>query len=193
MNQGQFFKTAGFLVLLMLLSLALKAQNAYELTGKPELKVSGGSTLHDWEMVTASAQGKAEIIVEDQAIKSIKSGEMTMKSESLKSGKGAMDDIAYKTLKTKSYEDIQFRMTSFKNISPNRMQVTGNLTIAGVTKSVTFEVQPQVKGATVELKGQAAIKFTDYKLTPPTALLGTIKTDNNLKISFKANFQPINL
>jgi hypothetical protein len=34
--------------------------------------------------------------------------------------------------------------------------------------------------------------MTDFGVTPPTAMFGTIKTDDNIKISFKTNFNLIN-
>ena len=181
--------TFGFL---LWLSLSLSAQGLYQLTGKPELKVMGGSTLHDWEMVATTAIGKAEMTIKNQEIQAIRMAEVTMKATALKSGKNQMDDITYKALKAGKHPNITFHLISFKNLGGNKASITGNLTIAGTTKPVTFEVLTLVKGQIVELKGETSCKMTDFNITPPTAMLGTIKTDNKIKISFKTSFNLIN-
>ncbi|WP_114781851.1 YceI family protein [Botryobacter ruber] len=168
----------------------LLAQEQYKLTGKPELKVTGTSTLHDWEMASVQSLGKAEMIVEGASLKDVKSARVVMKTETLKSGKDKMDEIAYETLKTKKHPEIAFTLTSFKNLSGNKAQATGNLTIAGTTKPVTFIVETTVKGGAVYLTGETGIKFTEFNIAPPTALFGTVKTGNDLKLLFKVNFQP---
>lgn len=167
----------------------LLAQNLYRLTGKPVLTVMGTSTIHDWEMASAQSQGNAELFVEGTSLKNIKSANVTMKAESLKSGKDKMDGIAYDALKTKKHADILFTLTSFKSLGGNKALATGNLTIAGTTKAVAFKVETSAKGDMVYLSGETAIKFTDFNLTPPTAMLGTIKTGNDLKLLFKVDFQ----
>ncbi|MHC2991953.1 hypothetical protein OB13_10270 [Pontibacter sp. HJ8] len=171
------------------LSNLLLAQDLYRFTGKPVLTVMGGSTIHDWEMSSAQSQGKAEMLVEGTSLKNVKSANVTMKAESLKSSKDRMDGIAYEALKTKKHADIQFTLTSFKNLGGNKALATGNLTIAGTTKPVSFKVETSTKGSIVSLAGETAIKFTDFNLTPPTAMMGTIKTSNDLKLLFKVNFQ----
>lgn len=167
----------------------LLAQNLYRLAGKPVLAVKGTSTLHDWEMSSAQATGKAEMLVEGAGLKNVKSGSITMKAESLKSGKGKMDEIAYESLKTSKHTDIQFTLTSFKNLSGKKAQAAGNLTIAGVTKPVVFTMDTSINGELVSLAGEATIKFSDFNIKPPTAMMGTIKTGNELTLLFKVNFQ----
>ena len=192
MKISQIQRTIGLLGLILSLSLPLQAQNMYQLAGKPELKVTGGSTIHDWEMVASAATGNADIQVDKQNITAIRMAEVTMKATALKSGKGQMDDIAYKSLKAAKNPNISFKLTSFKNLGSNKASVTGNLTVAGTTKPVTFLVQYLVKGDVVNLEGRTNFNMTDYNIKPPTAMLGTIKTDDKVTISFKALFNLIN-
>ena len=192
LNYTNLLRITATLGLMLCLSLSLSAQNLYQLTGKPELKVIGGSTLHDWEMVASTASGKAQITLDNQNIQAISLAEVTMKTTALKSGKDQMDEIAYKALKAEKNPNISFKLISFKSLGGNRSSITGNLTIAGTTKPVTFEMQSLVKGQIVELKGETTFKMTDFGVTPPTAMFGTIKTDDNIKISFKTNFNLIN-
>ncbi|MBC5993518.1 YceI family protein [Pontibacter cellulosilyticus] len=192
MNIPKILRFAFVLAAVLCMSLTVSAQRVYQLAGKPDLKVSGGSTLHDWEMVSTTASGKAEITVDDQGIEAIKLGEVTMKVNTLKSGKGQMDDIAYKALKADKNPNIHFKLTSFKNLGGNKATITGDLTIAGTTKPVTFQVQTMAKGDVIEIKGDTSFKMTDFNVSPPTAMFGTVKTEDKVRISFKANFKLLN-
>ncbi|PTX14666.1 polyisoprenoid-binding protein YceI [Pontibacter mucosus] len=169
----------------------LLAQDQYKLAAKPELKVKGTSTLHDWEMTSAQAQGTAEMVLEGATLKNVKAASVTMKTQSIKSGTAKMDDLAYESLKASKFPDITFTLTSFRALDNNRGLATGNLTIAGTTKPVTFNVETSTKSNLVQMAGEANIKFTDFGIKPPTALLGTVKTGNELKINFKVGFQPV--
>ncbi|MFC6997952.1 YceI family protein [Rufibacter roseus] len=192
MKTARIFKMAWVLGLVFGLYLPLSAQSVFQLSGKPELKVIGSSTLHDWEMVASSATGKAEIALDNQQVASIKSAEVTMSATALKSGKGQMDEIAYKALKAEKNPTITFKFISYKSLGGNKGQVIGNLTIAGTTKPVTFEVQTVVRGTHIDLKGTTSFKMTDFKMVPPTAMFGTIKTGNEVKVEFKTTFSTTN-
>lgn len=192
MNTSTTIRTTLTLALMLCMSLALSAQGLYQLSGKPELKVIGGSTLHDWEMVATAASGKAELTIDGQSIKAIPMAEVTMKATALKSGKGQMDELAYKALKADKNPNIHFKLTSYKNLGGNKASVTGNLTIAGTTKPITFQVLYLVKGEAVKIEGDTSFKMTDFNMTPPTAVFGTIKTEDKVKVSFKMNLNLIN-
>lgn len=192
MNTSKIIRTTLALAFMLCMSLTLNAQGLYQLAGKPELKVNGGSTLHDWEMVATAASGKAELTIDGQSIKAIPMAEVTMKATALKSGKGQMDDLAYKALKADKNPNIHFKITSYKNLGGNKGSVTGNLTIAGTTKPITFQVQYLVKGEVVKIDGETSFKMTDFNMAPPTAVFGTIKTEDKVNVSFKMNLNLIN-
>jgi polyisoprenoid-binding protein YceI len=47
------------------------------------------------------------------------------------------------------------------------LQMSGNLTIHGVTKAVTVSAQAQQVGGKLEVAGSVTIDMTDYGVTPP--------------------------
>jgi len=65
-------------------------QQSYKISGKPEMKVSGTSTLHDWDMVSSDVQGNASMRISAGKVTSIGSAKFTMPVASLKSGKNQM-------------------------------------------------------------------------------------------------------
>ncbi|MEQ9439933.1 MAG: hypothetical protein RIG62_12840 [Cyclobacteriaceae bacterium] len=54
------------LAILLIVGGETVAQNAYTLTINQEFKVSGTSTLHDWDMVSDDATGDGQITIENQ-------------------------------------------------------------------------------------------------------------------------------
>jgi polyisoprenoid-binding protein YceI len=65
----------------------------------------------------------------------------------------------------------------------------GNLTIAGNQKSISFPVTATVTANGIVFKGTTSFKMTSFGVTPPKALLGTIKTGDEITIEFNASFK----
>jgi polyisoprenoid-binding protein YceI len=156
------------------------------------LEVHGTSSLHDWHVDAERQSGKVEISNLDDLKINVLS--FSVVSESLKSGKSGMDKNTYKALKTDKHKTIDFNLTSVKSkelISDNHYKVliTGNMTICGVTKSVNIELTVKLVGNNLLLEGEKSLLMTDYGIAPPKALLGTIKTGDEIKIIFKTVFE----
>jgi hypothetical protein len=45
-------------------------------------------------------------------------------------------------------------------------------------------------GGAYVLTGQLPIRMSDYGIKPPTAMMGTIKTGNDVKVTFRWAVQP---
>ena len=64
------------------------------------------------------------------------------------------------------------------------VSVPGTLTIHGVTKEVTSNLQLRVSGSSAQIAGTIVTKMTDFGVKPPRALLGTLRTDNKITVKF---------
>lgn len=170
--------------------LTVTAQTDYQVGSKPELKVSGTSTLHDWEMVSTQATGEALLILQDGKLQGIQKLSVSMPAESLKSGRNAMDKNTYTALETKKHREIQFVLTSLTATEANTWNAKGNFTIAGVSQPAVFELKSSQSGSNYNFQGKHAFKLTDYKIDPPTALMGTVKTGDEVVIHFNISLQP---
>jgi len=177
------------LVTLFIFSTAvLTAQNGYQLSSNQEFKVSGTSSLHDWDMVSEGARGQATMVIENGEIKEIQNLRVDLPVKSLKSGNNRMDRTAYNSIDADKHEYVRFELTGVRNITSQQILATGNLTIAGTTRPVTLRSNYTVNGSTVQFSGAHNIKFSQFEVDPPTALLGTVRTGDDLKISFDVNF-----
>lgn len=170
----------------------LHAQEKFVLASGTDLKVEGTSTLHDWEMVSNKAGGEAKIKLNGNQLESITGLKVTFPVSSLQSGKSQMDNIAHETLKADKHPEIRFELREVQQITDKTVKASGNLTIAGTTRPVVMEVNYDVNGKTISFTGAKGIKFTDFKVDPPKAMFGTIKTGDELQLSMNATFKSAN-
>jgi polyisoprenoid-binding protein YceI len=182
--------TAVALILLPLFSAAQKVV-AFQQSTVNSTFISGTSTLHDWTMTSteASYEAKFEMSGEGKPIQ-LQSLSYSLPAESLKSGKNAMDKNAYSALNTSKHKKITFVLTHSK-IEGSTIRCNGNLTIAGVTKPVTLEASYKVgPNGDLTCNAKFALKMTDFNVEPPTFMLGTIKTGDELTLTFSINLTP---
>lgn len=85
-------------------------------------------------------------------------------------------------LDSAKYPKLRFVSTKISAAPNGHFTVLGDLTIRNVTNPVTVAVVH--KGSEV-FEGTATVKLTDYKLKPPSALLGAIGTKNEMTVTFR--------
>ena len=175
---------------ILFLSFPVFAQSKFMVGPETELKILGTSTLHDWEMVSSEATGDGMFLIQNGKLQHVHSLKVSMPAESIKSGKNAMDKNTYAALKTKKFKQVNFELAEIVKSGADTWKVKGNFTIAGVTNSASFEVKGTQEGDNYRFVGEYPFKLTDYSIDPPTALLGTIKTGNEVSMHFNVRMQP---
>ena len=167
---------------------SLRGQTLYRQTQNSYIAVSGTSTLHDWTMT--SKEPKCQVYLEQQSSGEptvISSFSLSVKSESLKSGHSAMDKNAYSTLNTSQHKNIVFELTNAR-LNAGKAEGAGQLTVAGLTKPITLEVNYKaLPNGTVLLWGSKKLQMSDFGIEPPTFMFGTVQTGDPITVSF--NFE----
>lgn len=195
MNNLKSIKLALASILLTVFAAQVSVAQTYTLNNNTSnLKIEGTSNVHDWEIEAKNQQGKLVAQLEDGNLKNIDQLEFTVISESLKSGKNGMDKNTYKALNTGKYKNITYNLTKVNKVDCStagncKVNTSGNLTIAGTTRPINLIFDASVSGENVTLTGATAFKMTQYKIDPPTAVFGTIKTGDLVNIKFDACFQ----
>lgn len=149
--------------------------NAQSITGKSmKVTVDGTSSLHDWTMNSTSATFSAQI--SGNALSNVV---FKMPAKNLKSTKGKMmDNKAHEALKADQASTISFTATSI-NIGKGTAQ--GKMSIAGVTKNVTFPVTVTKSGSNYSIVGTYTGKMSEYGMKTP-GFMG-VKTGDQVKVS----------
>jgi len=187
--------TLGSLVLAFLLSgLTSTLAQAHYHAQTMDVIVSGTSTLHDWEMKSSKGEFDASILFANDKI-TFSGLSFNFPAESLKSGHSMMDKNTYKALKTSKNPNITFVLIS-GNVTPDgantyQLKGIGNLTIAGKTIQTdlvaTLKYNSSDKSFTCA--GVKKFKMTQYGVKPPSVMLGTIKTGDEISISYSLNIK----
>ncbi len=104
--------------------------------------------------------------------------------------------IKRNTLQVSEYPTATFVPTEAKGLpspipesGPLKFQLTGNMTVHGVTKPVTWDVTSTVNGK--DIKGQAttSFKFEDFGMSPPRVAI-VLSVVDNIRLDLDFHFGP---
>jgi polyisoprenoid-binding protein YceI len=152
-----------------------------------KMSVNGTSSMHDWESQVEKLECKSSFKIDGNVLADIKEAVVKIPVQSIKSPKGKiMDNKTYEAFNYEKYPAIVFTLASKKiNTSNLTAELKGSLTMAGTTKQidllVTYKVLP---GGDLQINGSKKIKMTEYKMEPPTAMMGAIKVGDEVVIKF---------
>jgi polyisoprenoid-binding protein YceI len=172
----------------------LHSQTTYQTAGPVKISIAGTSNIHDWEMNTDKANSTAVFITDaNGAINSLSSLTFTLPVESMKSEHAAMDKNAYKAMRSDKYASLTYNVLS-ATIKPagNNYQVysKGRLTISGVSRDVDVTAICTVNAdKSISVNGSYKLKMTAYNVTPPSIMLGAIKTGDDITVKFNLLFK----
>ena len=167
-------------------------------TASSKITVAGGSNVHEW----SCSGSKFDAAIEMDATSLVKPlGEVSkpimkvvvnIPTKSVKCGKDKMDENMWKALKAEQFPTIRYELTGYKldaakTTATSFVALTeGNLTVAGTTAKVSIPVTATRKdGGQFVGVGTLDMLMTDVGIKPPTALLGTMRTKNEIKVSFE--------
>jgi hypothetical protein len=163
----------------------------------------GDSTLHPFTsrsgqlQIAASINAQAdasggstppfESILNQGALKTF---DLTIPVNSLKSKESALDKNLYKDLKADTCPAITFHLTDYA-VSKDTMsadgyvgKVNGTLTIACQQKPITLETKLAPVSGQLHVQGYYPLLMTDYGVKPPTMMMGSIKVKDQVLIHF---------
>jgi polyisoprenoid-binding protein YceI len=156
-----------------------------------KVTIAGNSNVHAWTAATTKIRvTKARIAPAaagadfwDAALKTggVEAFEIAIPAPSLSAPKGDLDKNMHKALKVAEHADITFKLVRFE--TPAR--AIGMLRIAGVEKEIALDITTKRAGATLAVAGRVDLLMTDYGIAPPKAMLGMLKTDPKVTITFE--------
>jgi len=187
------------LVVFAIVSFAFKyaepVKNAYTLSEDYQVIIKGTSNIHSWSEKVETVTGDGTVNLNKDGSFDLETISIKMNVHSIKSDLGViMNNNTYKALKADANPQIVFSLAEpVKSIQPEPQEkmiaVKGNLTIAGVTKVINMKVKIRLQEyGKLSFEGRQLISMSDYDVKPPIALFGTLKTGNEIIISFKTNF-----
>jgi|PlaIllAssembly_1097288.scaffolds.fasta_scaffold100890_2 polyisoprenoid-binding protein YceI len=191
------------LIILRLLLVSLTGTNitsekqSFEVSkDNASILISGTSNLHDWKMHLKTFDCNADFVIEGSNIEIIDKVTFSCNAEDLKSDNSLMDKKAYSALKSKSFPQVRFDMTSPLKVNPDNNKFSanlkGNLNIAGKSSTISIPVNGiifnQNGNNIINVNGDLVLKMSDFGISPPAFMMGALKTGDSVTVSFTMQF-----
>jgi polyisoprenoid-binding protein YceI len=161
-----------------------------------QLTIAGTSNVHDYTATTTTirltrvklAAGITTASLWDEIVQpgTLEAFEIAIPATTLTSPKDGLDKNMHKALKAQEHTDITFRLLRLDpGNAPGAFKGVGVLKIAGVEREVVLALTTGRKENGLLVKGELALLMTDFGITPPKAMLGMLKTDPKVTITFE--------
>jgi len=182
-----------FLVVVTLFSIAMSgnisAQTTYNLKSY-KIVIKGTSNLHDWTADVKKMGVATSLDFTEGSLSGIGAATVDVDAATLEASEGSiMSGKMRDALNTDKYPKITFNASNLtipaQSSGEFTTSITGNLTIAGVTQRVLLAVKVRIlANGEVEFSGSQKFKMTTFKVKPPTAMFGAMKTGDEVNIVY---------
>jgi polyisoprenoid-binding protein YceI len=158
--------------------------------------IAGSSNVHEWTAQTtnvrltrvrvAASVGGSNMWDQIIAPGALEAFDIAIPAATLSSPKEGLDKNMHKALKVQQFAEITFRLLRLEpGTAADTLKGVGVLKIAGVEREVTLAIKTVRRDATLVVSGSVALLMTDFGIEPPKAMLGMLKTDPKVTISFE--------
>jgi polyisoprenoid-binding protein YceI len=153
------------------------------------MTIFGTTNVHNFQSKVTQATG--ELVMNGS--KQVQSLVVEIPVKGIKSNEKLMDTKTYEAFNATKNPTITFKMLEVNSlqVTGNDINVTvsGNLTIAGVTKKVSLKSTGKTtKAGVYEFSGSYSLKMTDYGMKPPTAML-VMKVGDVITLKYSVTFE----
>lgn len=183
------------LVCLVALTCSVASAQSYKMVPKVSgVKIAGTSSVHEWESASDQVSGDMVVANDAKSGKIIQSLVVKVPVKSIKSGKGLMDTKTWDAFESDKNPVISFQLADATPLKVTGKEVeanvSGNLSMAGVAKKITIKSTGKVLAdGSFQFKGSVPVKMSDFKMKPPTAMMGMLKTGDAVTVNFDVTFK----
>jgi polyisoprenoid-binding protein YceI len=174
---------------------------SYSVSPNSQLQIEGASSLNSFTCLAGEIKGSGTMMAASRgADMNAKGVTLTIPIKHLDCQNRRMNSDLNDALKGDAFPNIHFKLIAVEPIPSSDPQnatgpssqarshtvkALGSLSLAGVTKTVSVEVEGYTDSSG-KIHGMGAVPFlmTDFGVTPPTALLGLVKARNEITIRF---------
>jgi polyisoprenoid-binding protein YceI len=181
-----------------MLGTAIAQQTSVTLMDKSTMQIEGTSNVHDWtadvEQLNFDITLNTSAFASDSLSNPVETLSLTIPVDKMESGKGGLDRRMHDALKKDDHPNIIYELSSSEvtetSDSTFQLKTTGTVTIAGVSRDISFPVQGTVQDdGTYKFTGDYEINMEDYDVDPPTAMFGAVRSGEMVTISFELFFK----
>jgi polyisoprenoid-binding protein YceI len=156
------------------------------------VSLTGTSNIHDYEATTTTVQLTTARLSSDAswdailAPGAIEAFEVAVPAASLLSDKDGLNKNMHKALLAEKHPNIVFRLARLEASANGAVKAIGTLQIAGKTCDMAFDLTTERQATALKVTGKTDLLMTDYGIAPPKAMLGMLKTNPKVTVTFEA-------
>ena len=152
--------------------------------------VSGTSNVRSWSCTSNQLAGTMEAELDGQSLSSVEGVRVTIPVQGLDCGNGQLTSKVRDVLSEGNNPMIRFTLSNAE-VAQNQVRANGTLTVAGGNRTtrINANATPSNDGR-IRLTGEVDLKMTDFGIDPPTAMLGTLRSADEVKVSFDVSVRP---
>ena len=174
------------------------------LAPESHLWLEGNSTLHHYEssatklevrMTGAQALASPSLDALEALVRSgeVKGLEVSIPVAAMQSGKSGLDKNMRSALKADQFPNITFHLENYSIGNAGDSLVIdahGTLTVAGVAKPIDLRAGVTRTDKVLRVRGTKELLMTQFGVKPPTMMMGTVKTSDQVVIRFDLRLTP---
>lgn len=165
----------------------------------PTLMIDGTSTVRDWTCEATSfsvaptppSGFEAAVLEGDRALQALT---LSFPVNAIECGNGKMNSHLRNALKVDDHPQIRYRLSSYdiaRASSGVAVKADGELVIAGTARPITMAVTvTRDADGGIRVSGEQEVNMTDYGVTPPKLMLGTLKVGDTVMVKFDVPLRP---
>ncbi len=96
-----------------------------------------------------------------------------------------VQETAFELMGLPQHKTLRFVSKQVTRKGPGEFEVVGDLTVRGLARPVTVAVKMEPAGGGLLFSGSAVVRIKDYGLKPPSAVLGSVGTRNEMRVEFR--------
>jgi polyisoprenoid-binding protein YceI len=156
-----------------------------------EILFEGTSNIQSWTAEVKEIDGSFTLLVENGKINQLVNANVNIDAGSIEGSEGRrMNSKIYEALDIKNHPQISFLLREVNSLTENpgtfKLETRGVLTVAGVSRNIPMIVYGRVlQNGDLEFTGSQKILMSDHRISPPTAMLGALKTGDEIMLNYK--------
>jgi hypothetical protein len=157
------------------------------------IAIKGTSSLHDWVMNLEAFNSVFQLNRDGSGIKGIENVSFSCRATDIKSEYSLMDKKTRDALKADEFPEIKFSSisgnTQFAGDKSFTGSLYGKLNVAGNTRDVSIPFKGTfTDNNTINITASAELTMTSFNISPPTAMMGALKTGDQISVLFTLHF-----
>lgn len=172
---------------------AVPAQNPVLIKKESQVSIRGTSNLHNWQEAAEEFSIDMKLSTDGASMPMIDMVIFKCKAASITSDNSIMTNKTHNALNVEKHPEIHFsseKQSALRVVDGKfSSTISGMLIINGIAKQVAVPVDGRLEGGKLHIKGEKLLSMSDFEIKAPTALMGTLKTGNDVTVSFDVSFE----